>query len=287
MPELPEVESVRRTLDPLLTENCIETFTLLWPRTLAMGDIDGFRHHLVGQRVDGVSRRGKLLVLRLSTGDWVTVHLRMTGELLYRAPDAPPRVAEREPYLRAVFGFIDGAELLFYDTRKFGRIAYYQKEAIPQLDASIGVEPLGDGFTTTELGRILRSRRRLKSLLLDQRLIAGLGNIYVDEALFTAQIHPLRPASDLTETQIVALQQAIVAVLSSAVDARGTTLRDYRSGLGEAGTNQHRLQVYGKRPGSPCPRCGTPLARIVVDQRSTMFCPNCQTPPHVKRTPSR
>lgn len=285
MPELPEVETVRRTLEPLLVGKCIESFDLLWPRTLAAADLDDFRRRIDGRTISGVDRRGKLLVLRLDSGDRITIHLRMTGELLYRPTGALPRAQEREPYLRAALGLAGGGELLFYDTRKFGRITLYDSDATNELDRTLGVEPLGEDFGADELTRILRRRRRLKSLLLDQRLIAGIGNIYADEALFTARLHPLRQADSLDDAEVTALRDAIVDVLSTAVAGQGTTLRDYRSGLGEPGANQHRLNVYGKPAGSPCPRCGSPLARITVDQRSTTFCPECQ--PEIRRTPSR
>lgn len=285
MPELPEVETVRRTLEPLLAGKCIESFELLWPRTLAADDPDDFRRRVRGRTISGVDRRGKLLVLRLDSGDWMTIHLRMTGELLFHPAGGPTRAQEREPYLRAVLGLAGGDELLFYDTRKFGRITLYRHDETEQLDRALGIEPLGEQFSAEELGRILQRRRRLKSLLLDQRLIAGIGNIYADESLFTARLHPLRQADSLDVAEAAALRDAIVGVLATAVAGQGTTLRDYRSGLGEPGTNQHRLNVYGKPVGSPCPRCGAPLARITVDQRSTTFCPECQ--PRIRRMPNR
>ncbi|MEI2617229.1 MAG: bifunctional DNA-formamidopyrimidine glycosylase/DNA-(apurinic or apyrimidinic site) lyase [Thermomicrobiales bacterium] len=276
MPELPEVETIRRTLEPLLTGKRIQSFELLWARTLAFPALTDARHSMIGTTIAGVRRRGKLVVLELDSGDLITIHLRMTGELLYRDAGILPRATEREPYLRAIFGLSPCAELLFYDTRKFGRISLYTRETSASLDTTLGIEPLDAGFTTAALAIILRRERRLKSLLLDQHLIAGLGNIYVDEALFAARLHPLRPANTLGESEVAELRTAIVDVLSTAIAGHGTTLRDYRSGLGEPGTNQHRLHVYGKPAGSPCSRCGAPLARISVDQRSTTFCPECQ-----------
>ncbi len=287
MPELPEVETVRRTLEPHLTGKCIESFDLLWPRTLADLEPEEFRRRVLGRKIVGVGRRAKLVVLQLDSGDWITIHLRMTGELLYHAPGSPPRDPERDRYLRAAFGLSRGAGLLFYDTRKFGRITLCPAELIDELDTSLGIEPLDEGFTTVELARVLRRRRRLKSLLLDQRMIAGLGNIYADEALFAARLNPLRPADSLTDAEVAALRDAVVNILSAAVAGRGTTLRDYRSGLGEPGTNQHRLNVYGRPAGSPCVRCGAPIERIIVDQRSTTYCPSCQPAPDIRRTPNR
>lgn len=278
MPELPEVETVRRTLEPYLTGKCIQSFDLLWPRSLSGTSLDGFRDAIAARTIVRVGRRGKLLVIELDSGDWITVHLRMTGELLYHPAGAPPRAIEREPYLRASFGLTDGADLLFYDTRKFGRITYFPSDTTENLESELGLEPLASTFTTSRLTDLFRRRRRMKSLLLDQRVIAGLGNIYVDEALFAACINPLRRADTLSVEEVERLRSAIVEVLSAAVASRGTTLRDYRTGLGEPGTNQQRLRVYGKSAGSPCPRCGTPLIRTVVDQRTTMYCPVCQPP---------
>lgn len=287
MPELPEVETVRRTLANVLPGKCIESFDLLWPRTLATPQLDDFWERTYRRQIVAVRRRAKLLILEIDSGDWISVHLRMTGELLYRPVAADPRSSDREPYLRAAFTFTDGSELLFYDTRKFGRIALIDGDAIDAIDATFGVEPLEAGFTTETFATILARRRRMKSLLLDQRHLAGLGNIYADEALFLAGIHPLRQANSLDAGEVEALREAIVTVLSDAVERQGTTLRDYRSGMGEPGSNQHRLNVYGKRPGTACPRCGTALERIVVDQRTTMFCPACQPERPVRCMPSR
>ncbi|MCO5175537.1 MAG: bifunctional DNA-formamidopyrimidine glycosylase/DNA-(apurinic or apyrimidinic site) lyase [Thermomicrobiales bacterium] len=276
MPELPEVETVCRTLRPYLADKVIESFDLRWRRTVANDDLPAFEERIIGNSIAAVSRRGKFIVLELGTGDWITVHLRMTGELLFRATRTDARAPEREPYLRAVFALSGTTELDFYDTRKFGRIALLDREASARLDENLGVEPLSPAFTIESLALALQRKRRLKSLLLDQTVIAGLGNIYVDEAMFRAGVHPLRPASELAADEISRLQAAIVDVLSIAVESRGTTLRDYRSGLGEEGTNQESLQIYGRKPGSPCVVCGAPLVRLTIDQRTTMFCPVCQ-----------
>ena len=201
----------------------------------------------------------------------------MTGELLYRSDSGSSRDSSRDPYLRAMFEFIDRSDLLFYDTRKFGKIAYRTPEELVMFGSRYGVEPLEPEFTVDRLTDLLRTRRRqIKPLLLDQGIIAGLGNIYVDESLFRARIHPLQPSYDIETERISALHSAIVEVLSTAVALQGTTFRDYRSGLGETGTNQSRLRVYGLKPGSPCPACGTPVERLVVGQRGSIFCPNCQ-----------
>ncbi len=277
MPELPEVETVRRTLDPLLRGRTVAGFTLGWHRTLEHPSLEGFNQAVIDGTVKEVSRRGKLIVIRLSGGGGITVHLRMTGELLFRPDASVERSSNREAYLRASFSFTDGSELLFYDTRKFGKIAYRSPDELASLESRLGVEPLVAEFTTESLTEILRSRRRqMKPLLLDQSVIAGLGNIYVDESLFRSRIHPLELSPDIDDARIESLHAAIVEVLSTAVALHGTTFRDYRSGLGQPGENQSRLQIYGLKPGTPCPDCGSPLERLVIGQRGSIFCPNCQ-----------
>jgi formamidopyrimidine-DNA glycosylase len=277
MPELPEVETVRRTLAPFLRGRRITGFALGWHRTLEHPDLEAFIAAVTGATILDVARRGTLIVIRLDNGGTITVHLRMTGELLFRSGATLPRDPEREPYLRARFAFSDGSELLFYDTRKFGKIAYRTTSEFAELDAQIGLEPLEPTFTAERLAALLAGRRRqIKPLLLDQAVIAGLGNIYVDETLYRARIHPLQLSADVDLQRVIALHAAIVDVLTTAVALHGTTFRDYRSGLGEPGEHQSRLRVYGLKPGTPCPDCGTPLERLVIGQRGSIFCPNCQ-----------
>jgi formamidopyrimidine-DNA glycosylase len=277
MPELPEVETVRRNLEPHLTGKTITSFTLHWHRTLQTPDLPSFVERVTARTITSVGRRGKLLAIHLDDGSTITVHLRMTGELLFVSAEGLPPDPERARYLRAQFSFADGSILSFYDTRKFGKIAWHSAAGPRHFDAGIGLEPLSDDFTADALAAALATRRRqLKPLLLDQRIIAGLGNIYVDEALHRARLHPLSIASGLAPSQISALHEAIVTLLERAVESRGTTLRDYRSGLGEEGGYQRSLQVYGHQAGTPCPRCASPLERLVVGQRGTVFCPGCQ-----------
>ena len=286
MPELPEVETVRRTLDPLLRGRRISNFILGWHRTLEHPSLERFNQEVVGSSITEVTRRGKLILIWLSTGGAITVHLRMTGELLFRPDASIHRNSVRDAYLRASFSFREGSELIFYDTRKFGKIAYRSTDDLVELDGRLGAEPLEPGFTADRLAAILLARRRqVKPLLLDQSVIAGLGNIYVDESLFRSRIHPLQVSSDIDENRMIALHAAIVDVLSTAIALHGTTLRDYRTGLGEQGENQSRLRVYGLKPGTPCPDCGSPLERLVVGQRGSIFCPNCQPWPGLSDTP--
>jgi formamidopyrimidine-DNA glycosylase len=290
MPELPEVETVARTLHPLISGRHITDVELRWERTLQAGDPASFAASILGRRIDRVGRRAKLILFHLDDGSAISVHLRMTGELLFR-DGATPRAAQREPYLRAVFQLSGDAELLFYDTRKFGRIAYLPPGTLGQVDRRYGIEPLSDSFTAAELARILGSRaRQIKPLLLDQAVIAGLGNIYVDEALHRAGIHPLSHSAEIDEARIERLYTAIREVLQTAIDLHGTTFRDYRSGIGEPGENQSRLLVYGRKAGSPCLTCGAGLARLVIGQRGSTYCPTCQpvpSPPARDRSPRR
>ena len=275
MPELPEVETVCRTLAPQLVGRRFVAFELLWPRTFAF-DPGVFHNCALGKTVGEVSRRAKLIRIIFEDRSMVTVHLRMTGELLW-LPAGSVSDKDKQPYLRAEFLMDDGSALLFYDVRKFGRISCLTREDAATVDQRFGIEPLSLAFTSDWLDQELAKRKRqIKPLLLDQTLIAGLGNIYVDEALFEAGIHPLTPASHVDRERSAALRNAIVNVLTGALERRGTTLRDYRSGRGEPGLNRPSLQVYGSRPGTACPRCATPLQRLVVGQRGSIFCPACQ-----------
>jgi formamidopyrimidine-DNA glycosylase len=288
MPELPEVETVVRTLRPSLVGRTLVGFELFWPRTLHGLDPDEFRQRTLGQSIVDVRRRAKFIVLEMVDGDRISVHLRMTGEPLFvdSTLDQPP--LHRAPYLRARFELSDEASLLFYDTRKFGRIGLLSPADWELFDATLGVEPLSDAFTAAALRGILKTRtRQMKPLLLDQTVVAGLGNIYVDESLFLARINPLQPSQHVSRSKAAALHAAIVNVLREAVADNGTTLRDYRGGAGQIGEHQFKLQVYGSVAGHPCPRCGAGLERTVVGQRGTVFCPRCQRLPLRRDTPSR
>lgn len=286
MPELPEVETVCRTLRPVLVGKQLTSFELLWPRTLST-DMTTFARGVMAKDIVDVRRRAKLICIVFDDGSLMTVHLRMTGELLWQNAAQSPDGA-RQAYLRAEFLLNDGSSLLFFDTRKFGRITWIDAGSVHELDHRYGVEPLGSDFTPDWLMSQLKSRQRqMKPLLLDQTFIAGLGNIYVDESLFRARIHPLALANRVPARRVKELHAAIVHVLQNAIEARGTTLRDYRSGLGDLGSNQRNLLVYGSAAGTPCPRCGAGLKRLTVGQRGTVLCPRCQRLPRVRRTPSR
>lgn len=270
MPELPEVETVARGLRAPLIGRSIVSVTVSWPRTIARPDVDEFVSRIVGCRVVSVDRRGKYIVITLNQGH-ILIHLKMSGRLLVLSAGIPP-----DPHVRLCFRLDDGRQLHFRDVRKFGRVYWVDDPA--QVTAGLGPEPLSADFTLDQFRRLLARRSgRLKSLLLNQEFVAGLGNIYADEALFSARLHPLRRADSLTPEEQESLHGAIRSVLGQAVLSRGTTLDDggYVDADGQPGGFQGRIAVYG-RGGELCLRCQTPVERIVVGGRSTHFCPSCQ-----------
>lgn len=274
MPELPEVETVCRTLAPLVTGRSIVAFEFSWPRTLGYPGPEAFARGILNVPIASVSRRAKFIMLNLESGGAITVHLRMTGQLLHI-----PAGSSREPdtYERAGFLLDDGSALSFSDIRKFGRITLLQPEEVEIFATSLGVEPLSPDFTPDWLFANLSVRKRqIKPLLLDQTFVAGLGNIYVDESLHIAGIHPLTGANLIPQERAGLLHRAIFDTLTAAISRQGTTLRNYRTGLGESGENQHHLRIYGRKPGTPCQTCGTPVQRLTIAQRGSTFCPTCQ-----------
>jgi formamidopyrimidine-DNA glycosylase len=271
MPELPEVETVADDLRRQLIGRRFAGATITWPRTLAEPDAEALAARLHGREVLHVGRRGKYLIIALDSGESLIIHLRMTGRLAIVPRDHP---ALSDSHVRAHFALADGHALVFTDARKFGRV--WLVDDIARVTGKLGPEPLDWTFTPELLGERLRDRRTaMKALLLDQTVVAGLGNIYADEALFVAGIHPLRPAASLSDDEVGRLHAAIRFVLQESVEERGTMLRDYRTPYGPDGAYQNRLRVY-QQTGRPCPRCGTPIERIRVTQRSTHFCPRCQ-----------
>lgn len=273
MPELPEVETVARGLHERIVGEVIAGVEVSWPRSIASHTVDALAEGLVGQAIVGVGRRGKYIVLRLSGHGCLLVHLRMTGRLIVEESGEPVD-PELPRHTRVLWRFVSGRRLRFWDIRKFGRVHWVAapEEAL----AALGPEPLDAAFTADALGDMLRSRRRqIKPLLLDQHFLAGLGNIYVDEALWEARIHPARRADTLNTGKVRRLHAAIVGVLRDAVRGRGTTLRDYRGADNRPGEYQGTLAVYG-REGQPCRRCGHPIERAIVGGRGTRLCPACQ-----------
>ncbi len=272
MPELPEVETVRRSLREALAGRRIVAVTrCTWPRTIAAPAPEAFCALLQNRAILDVDRRAKYVIIRLDRNEFLVVHLRMTGRLV--VVDA---AVEPDPHTHVVLQLDDGRRLFFRDTRKFGRIWLLDRAGLDVLDQKLGPEPLDAALTGEAFRALLRRRKgRLKPLLLDQQLIAGLGNIYVDEALWQARLHPLQTITQLDDSQIDELYAAIRDVLQRAIDNRGTTFADYRDGWGFRGENQFALNVYD-RAGRPCPRCGTPIERLLVAQRGTHVCPRCQ-----------
>lgn len=271
MPELPEVETIRRQLDPLVAGRDV----------LAAGGHPSSKFATAveaqGARIESVGRRGKYLLLDLDDDRELVIHLGMTGRLQLVAQDAPS-----DPYVRAWWllggpGDAPSERLELHDVRRFGRVAVVPRgdhRALPTL-AALGPEPFDPAFTGRHLWRALRaSTAQVKTQLLSQRPVAGVGNIYADEALWRAGIHP--SARRVSAARADALRDEIVEVLTRAIERGGTTLRDYRTVEGATGTNQLHLECYG-RAGEPCRRCGTTLARVVVDGRGTTLCPVCQT----------
>lgn len=270
MPELPEVETIVRDLDRLLKGARIEEAEVLRPDLIEGAGAEAFARGVRGREIAGVSRRAKNLVFDLGEARMV-VNLGMTGRLLVARPeDAPPS----HPGVR--FRLADGRELRYHDVRRFGRLEVMPREAWEARAAALGFEPLSEAFTPAALLEMAqRSRVAVKTWLMDQRRVVGVGNIYASEALFRARIDPRRPARSLSEGEAGRLHAAIREVLREAIDFRGTTLLDYRDASGGEGGFAARLRVYD-RGGEPCRVCGTPIERIVQGGRSTFFCASCQ-----------
>ena len=261
------METIRARLAPRLEGRTLERVEILDPRLTRPYDLYETVERLEGDRVVAVERRGKYLLLRLESGLGLLVHLRMTGGFHW-APTT---------HERAIVELDDGTRLAYRDVRRFGTwLVLEDAELEPYLAAKNGPEPLGRGFTSRWLGpRLARRRAPLKAVLLDQRVVAGLGNIYADEALWRARLSPLRPANTLTPDEVRRLVRAIRAALWTGIDRQGSTLSDYRTPDGEAGAMQDEFRVYG-REGKPCPRCRTPVAKTRVGGRGTWYCPRCQ-----------
>ncbi|AEG14206.1 Formamidopyrimidine-DNA glycosylase [Desulfofundulus kuznetsovii DSM 6115] len=273
MPELPEVETVKRTLKERLPGLTICGVDIYLPKIIQTPSPEEFCRQVVDKKILDVGRRGKYLLISLSQGLMLVVHLRMTGQLVYTVTDEP-----RSKHTHLVFHLNNGHQLRFTDMRQFGRFWLVPERDLQAVSGlkDLGVEPLSREFTIEFLEKELKARRtRLKTLLLDQTFISGLGNIYVDEALHRAGLHPSRPANTLTPGEVEALFQAIRAVLEEGIASRGTSVRDYVDGTGQAGTFQEKLRVYGKS-GRPCMRCGKTIERLRLGGRSAYFCPGCQ-----------
>lgn len=286
MPELPEVETIRFQLEPDLTGRILEEVEVLDPYFTKPDSPSVLEAALAGRRVTGVGRRGKYLLLELDDGNSAVLHLRMTGSLVLVAPDGEvragdPRIGPSDAglrHLKARFRLDEGGELRFSDPRRFGRGFVAAPDRIEAYFAErLGVEPLSGKFTVAEMARVSAGRTGpLKSFLLNQKVVAGVGNIYADEALFRAGLHPLSPAGSMRDEHHRALRDGVVAALERGLELGGASIDDYRDAHGQRGKMQTEFLVH-RREGLPCVECGHPVQRIVVGGRSTYFCPGCQT----------
>jgi formamidopyrimidine-DNA glycosylase len=274
MPELPEVETVVRGLRAPLTGRTIAKVTVRWPGSIGTPDADTFVEQVTGRVVTNIDRRGKWILIRLSGDHTLLAHLRMTGQLVLEPAERPD-----DEYTRVILYLDNGQRLRFSDMRKFGRLILTQDSS--EVLEDLGPEPLAKDFTVERFKRMLAPRRgQIKSLLLDQRFLVGLGNIYVNEALWRAGVHPLRSADSLSAAEVEALYRGLRSVLRAAIVEGGTTLDNgnFRQVDGSSGDFASRLEVYG-RECEPCLRCGASVKRIKVGQRSAFLCPCCQPMP--------
>jgi len=266
MPELPEVETIKAELMPHVLGRTITGVELYWERIVRQPSVEEFRSRVIGQRITGLSRRGKYLFFHLSGGEMLVMHMKMTGSLLIDPSDGR--------FTRAVLHLNNGVALHFWDPRKFG-VMWLDKDD-SAVAGKLGPEPLDDDFTSEVLAELLRKRTAsIKPIILDQSIIAGIGNMYADEALFDAKIHPGRPVGSLSGDEIERLHGSIKRVLLKGLDSKGASIRNYIRPDGSLGTAHDEFNV-AHGVGKNCPRCGTPIKRIVLRGRGTYFCPECQ-----------
>lgn len=281
MPELPEVQTIANDLT-LLGGKKLAAFWTTHPKALRDGTKkfltkDSLAKELCGKTLKGARRHGKALVLEMKDGSALLLHLRMTGQLVWvdkkTAAVSPQALLRKYPHLRHFFGFADGSALLFSDIRKFATITWLKNGDLPQA----APDPLEKGFTASFFFQLIQKHPAypIKKLLMDGRLISGIGNIYANEALFAAQINPLRKSASLSETEKRLVLKKIKKILKKAIKLRGTSVSDYRDGSGQKGSYQKELQVYRRR-GLPCPVCGKIILRALQGGRSTFYCPGCQ-----------
>jgi formamidopyrimidine-DNA glycosylase len=297
MPELPEVETVARQLEPELEGHRIEALEVLDPRWSRPVAPEALAEQVTGSTIEALGRRGKYLLLALDGDRTLVMHLRMTGNLVLVEgeemldPSEGRRLYEgerstSERHLRARFVLDDDREVWFTDPRRFGEAFLIDDADLEARFAGrVGIEPLSAEFTPEALGEMAAGRTApLKSFLLDQKGVAGVGNIYADEALYRARLHPLSPAGSMKPEHLEALRDGVIAALEAGIDAGGSSIDDYRDGRGEKGAMQEKFLVH-TREAEPCPSCGGPISRIVVSGRSTYFCPHCQV--RLRRRPRR
>lgn len=272
MPELPEAETIARDLDPRLAGRRVTAVSITHADVVA-GPGDRFVDAVIGRTITGVGRRGKNVVLHLDDAGRLVVNLGMTGRLVTSDAQRAGELA----HVAVAFELDDGRTLFYDDTRRFGLLQRYDAESWAVRDLDLGIEPLSDAFTGDALWKLTkRTRTPVRNFLLDQRRVAGVGNIYALEALFRAGIRPTRRGHRITRKEAIRLRATLRDVLSTAIEHRGTTISDYRDGSGEAGGFEPLLQVYG-REGEPCGECGATIKRTVLTNRSAFYCPECQS----------
>jgi formamidopyrimidine-DNA glycosylase len=286
MPELPEVETIRLALEPHVVGRRFERVEISDPRVVRPFEPRAVAAELEGERVAALDRRGKYLIVRFESGRALLIHLRMTGSLRHARAGS----LEDDRYRRVVVRLDDGSDVAYRDVRRFGTWLLVEPHELDEyLAERLGHEPLERRFTARRLAERLVDRRApIKAALLDQRTVAGLGNIYVDEALWRARIHPLRPAGDLTAEEVSRVTRGIKEALKAGLARQGASLRDYSTPDGRRGRMQEEFRVYG-RSGEPCRRCGTPIDKIRAGGRGTWYCPVCQQlePQAASRSSSR
>ena len=271
MPELPEVETIKNELLPYIIGRRITGITLTWEGIVKEPSAEEFCSRVIGQEITGITRRGKYLIVSLSSLDLLILHMKMTGSLIIGQDSTePPR------FTRAIINLDNETSIFFRDPRKFGMMRLVKDEN--SIVGKLGPEPLETNFTTRLLARRLSRRTSpIKALLCDQNLIAGVGNMYADEVLFASRIHPLRTGASLSQKEIERLHNAIRQILQAAISNKGASLDTYFRPDGTTGTAHNDFKVAHRRGGKPCPVCGTTIERIVVRNRGTYFCPKCQT----------
>ncbi|MGR6762149.1 DNA-formamidopyrimidine glycosylase [Paenibacillus sp. T2-29] len=273
MPELPEVETIKRTLNELIVDKHIDHVTVNLPRIIQRpDDIHAFAMELAGHRITGVERRGKFLRILLD-GLVLVSHLRMEGRYGLYSQDDPV-----EKHTHVIFHFKDGTELRYQDVRQFGTMHLFPagQDLLEKPLNKLGLEPMDEAFTPEVLRAAVGTRSTsIKAALLNQSYVVGIGNIYVDESLFKAGIHPAQPAKSLTDSQFRILHEAIVSTLGASIQVGGSSIKSFVNGQGKTGDFQHQLQIYG-RDAKPCMNCGTLIEKSVVAGRGTHHCPVCQ-----------
>ena len=294
MPELPEVETLKRELSRAVIGLQVKKTQVLWPKTVAPLSVKVFEKEIVGRKIKSVSRQAKILIIDFTDSTALAIHLKLTGQLIFVPP--PTTVIKKSPmtvvgghpdnqmiekqpskYTRIIFEFTDGSHLYFNDLRKFGWVRLVDDTQLKDLTKHLGLEPLSKLFTDQALTDIFKHypNRTIKQILLDQTLIAGIGNIYADESCFLAKLLPTRKAQTLKPTQIKKLREKIIAVLKLSIKKKGTSSRDYRQSDGSLGGFVPHIKVYG-RAGQPCQVCGRPIQKIRHAGRGTHFCQYCQ-----------